>query len=508
MLPALPDISIWCDFSSICQYIDCLNIYFKVSGFEYKTTITNMTELESNVDPRGKTKAPPVIVHSQALNQFKNEPLYIFVDSLDYKFVLFNLVQPGLKQRIFKRSMKKQEESFEVFNQTMRSVSNEQLQDVYVDVLEIIRSRKNITVVEETVEDDDSDSVEMPQKEETFSLGHLIVEDYNWQSEQTSNIRVFLNSLGTKSVLINLEEGRFCLRLWIETNEQYILNILTDTNLTIGGLELILDSMKAESHRLMNCCFKVSSAYGQLLQSFGTPDYTLSLKKFYNSLKPDVNYKKRDFENILDLFLENLLIFLRKSFNQSDYKSSIIALRTLFLNRNIGFSPPKNLQAEIETDFNISACEPEDVILLKEIERAAVTIQAFFKRVYVQNLKRRQISSHKDFASIFEILRKIYTSCFCVEKRLTVCLNFLRTILQKPGISEFFPWIKDLNSVIDIESFTGSSPVTFANWIPICRYLLYCQAERPLIAKICLFGETEQCLIRVFDNDSGLEIPR
>lgn len=104
-----------------------------------------------------------------------------------------------------------------------------------------------------------SRSIKTQLTEKVFSIGHLITKDYNWQSEQTSNIRLFGNSLGARASLTNLEQGRFCLSLWIETEECYILNILSDISHTVGNLELILDNMKTESHRLMNFCVKISS---------------------------------------------------------------------------------------------------------------------------------------------------------------------------------------------------------------------------------------------------------
>lgn len=182
----------------------------------------------------------------------------------------------------------------------------------------------------------------------------------------------------------------------------------------------------------------------------------------------------------------------------------------LFLNPKLGFTPSA-IQTESGTTagYDTRSFTTEDILILKEIERAAVTIQAFFKRIYVRILKRRQNTSDKGYMNNFDHLKKVYTSCFNVEKRLTICMMFLRDLLQRPTVTKFFPLInKDLKSVVKVETFHGSSVVAFANWIPICRYLFYCQYEFPVTVKICLFGEIEQCLIRVFDNDSGIEIPR
>lgn len=261
----LPDISIWCDFTNIASHIDHLHIYFKASGFDHKTTITNMEDLVASVDPRAKAKTSPVIVHSQQLKQFQNEPLYVFVDGLDYKFVLFNLIQAGLTERLVRKSPTVEQETTEVV------VEEEEAEEKFASVLDIIKCRKQLsTISDDQTEDTASYFAETQSKDDVFSMGHLIVEDYNWKSERTSTIRVFLNSLGAKSILTNLRDGRFCLRLWVETNEQYILNILSDTELTIGSLDVVLNAMETESHKLMNYCFLVSSGFGQLVNAFNS----------------------------------------------------------------------------------------------------------------------------------------------------------------------------------------------------------------------------------------------
>lgn len=58
----LPDISIWCDFNNFWQHIDHLHIYFKLTAFEHKTTVTSMAEIELNTDPRAKIKTISVLI--------------------------------------------------------------------------------------------------------------------------------------------------------------------------------------------------------------------------------------------------------------------------------------------------------------------------------------------------------------------------------------------------------------------------------------------------------------
>lgn len=427
------------------------------------------------------------------------------MDSLDYKFILFSLSQPGCRRDLLKVETKMPSQSVENNSEVgvtlMQAISENKL----ASVVEIVRSRRNLAAQEESV-CEPCNSVQTAQpEEEIFSLGHLIVEEYNWQTDRASKIVVFLNSIGMKSILTNFGEGRVCLRLWVEASENYVLNILSDMNLVIGGLELILNHMTTESHRLMNCCFNVSSSYGQLVQSFGTPDYQDHLKKFYCSLRPDTTYKKLIFENVVNTFLENLLFSLRTNLNKNDYNKCATSLRALLFNTRIGYT---GNTAGLINEADTASLPSEDILLLKEIQRAAVSIQAFFKRTYVQILKRRHNTIDKEYLNTFDFLKKIYIMCFSVEKRTDICLGLLRDVLYRADVRQYYTWIKDLDSVINVQSFNGAANVTFAKWIPICRYLFYCQAKHPVIVKICLFGEIEQYLIRVFDNDNSVELPR
>lgn len=478
------------------MHIDYLHIYFKSSLFESNYAITNISEMEVSVDPKAKIliKTPSVIIHSLKLNEYKNEPLYVFMDSLDFKFILFSLSQPGLIEKV------QTPKAVKSLSRSASSYSNE-----FEKLLNCTSSNRFTSTVAEVVQEEENEtilqrSVEMQTREhEIFSLGHFIAEEYNWQTNGTSKVIVFLNSIGTKSILTNFGKGRTCLRLWVDSSDYYVLNVLSDTNLSIGNLELLLDNMTTESHRLMDCCFSVSSSYGQLVQSFGTPDYRDYLKKFYNSLKPDATYKKTTFENIVNTFLENVLSYLQRNLNPNEYNKCATSLRALFLNTKIGYFGESNTESVDEASIQPS---------LRECTRAASTIEAFFKKVYVQILKRRHNPLDKEYLNTFDFLKKIYTMCFSVEKRPDICLGLIRALLKDTNFRRCYSWANDLNSVINIQSFNGSASVTFAKWMPICRYLFFCQLEHPVIVKICLFGEIEQYLIRVFDNDNGQELPR
>lgn len=481
----LEDISVWCDFTKMWLHVDYLHIYFKPSKFETKLSITN------TFIPVAADAMSSVINHSISLNEFDNQPLYLFVDTLDYKFIVFTLSQPGMTKNLMKAKV---------------SVAGS---------VETYENQASLNEVEyECIDYEDYCSYESCKtiSPPVYSMGCFILEEFNWQSEGNTGIKVFLNSIGVRSVLKNFERGRFCMKLWLEFNEQYVLNIISDATVVVGSLEMILDHMTTESHRLLDTCFKASSYYGQLVQSFGTPTYLDYLRQFYNPFKPDTLYRKVQLENICNAFLDEVLCYLEKNLVvKNDYTKCFSAMRVLFMNTRIGFATDSSCRSVslVTTDsVNSESITSEDVSELKKKERAAVTIQAFFKRIYVRKLKQRHSQIDKDYLSTFDYLKRVYTMCFSVEKRSSVCLQMLRKVLKRPEFQEYYSWVKDLNNVVNIQSFRGMTVIPSSNWIPICRYVFYCQQPYPVTVKICLFGEVKKYVLRVFDNDTGQEMPR
>lgn len=480
----LPDNSIWCDFLKVWQHVEFAHIYFKPSRFETNLTITDMP-LEQKTGEKGRGNI--LLNHSLEPVEFRNEALYVFVDSIDYKLMVFNLCHAGLLEGLEMKS-KKLQSTDDNQRISLMSESSSKL----LSVLEIVRSRRSLKTEDETNDTSESKSV--------HSLGSFILEEYNWQNDKIGEVKTFLNSLGTKSTLITFDKGRLCFRLWIQSRGSYCLNILSDVAIAVGNLELILDQMTSESQRLTECCFNISSSYGRLVQAFGTPDYPAALKKFYSSYKPDASPQK----GVHDALLADLLDFLGKTFGESDFNYFAFALRVLFLNTNIGLRGVSFADDEVD---DIESFTSQDISILKEVERAAVTIQAFFRRIHVQRLKKRHEQTDNEYMKIFEALKKIYEACFSVDKRLSVCLGFMRSLLKRPEFEKCYSWAKDLESVVEVQSFAGTCGAVLSNWVPICRYVFHCE-EVNVVVKIVLFGEIKQRLVRVFDNDNGREIRR
>lgn len=81
-----PDPSMWLDFDQLKDIIHHITIYFQPRCFKDKTMISDLQFPNKAVDFR-------YTISRQ--DQSVREPIYLFMDSVDYKFVIFNLCQMG-----------------------------------------------------------------------------------------------------------------------------------------------------------------------------------------------------------------------------------------------------------------------------------------------------------------------------------------------------------------------------------------------------------------------------
>lgn len=81
-----PDPSMWLDFDQVKDIIHHITIYFQPRCFKDKTMISDLQFPNQTADFRYTISTQDGGVR---------EPIYLFMDSMDYKFVIFNLCQMG-----------------------------------------------------------------------------------------------------------------------------------------------------------------------------------------------------------------------------------------------------------------------------------------------------------------------------------------------------------------------------------------------------------------------------
>lgn len=81
-----PDPAIWLDFDQLKDIIHHITIYFQPRCFKDKTMVSDL---------QFPNKAADFRYNISTQDGGFREPIYLFMDSVDYKFVIFNLCQMG-----------------------------------------------------------------------------------------------------------------------------------------------------------------------------------------------------------------------------------------------------------------------------------------------------------------------------------------------------------------------------------------------------------------------------
>lgn len=294
------------------------------------------------------------------------------------------------------------------------------------------------------------------------------------------------------------------------------MEIMSDSPFVVGSQELINEHMAKESESIVEFCFNVSSAFGKLIQKFGTPEYVEGMRHLFSCLKPEAPVTKNESKIIEEAFLDQLLYEIEASFSSEKLPLVLLSLQVLFLNPNRKlFKQLKRTSFYITKELERCMCEvnsDDELMLLKKKERAAVTIQAVFKKLFVRKLLSLHKQEAGDHLLIFETLKSIYNSIFSVQNRLSKGLLLLRKfILKNSKMQELrarYAFYSDLRGVIDLKNFTGRIQ-TYANrWVLIARYVFRCNTSDPVLMKVSLFCDLPRYVVRVFDNDTAKEMPR
>lgn len=445
------DQSVWVDFSDIEVHINTLHIFFRPSQF-----VTNIQLSNCRVDQsKDKLKKTEEKLHQElkwplSLKDSRNEPLYLLVDSLDKNLLILHLCQSGYVSRIV--------------------------------------------------------SPLMPTEEKPYA--YAVLEEYNWQNNVISTIHLFLRTIGSRTMLLYLPAGRAIYKLWIWCNNDYCLNILCNISLTVGTVDNIFDAMHAESLLLSKLTQDVGTAFGNLVQSFGTTTYIEQMRKFYKVYIPGISANKATLRKLYNEFISILL-------EQIPAKHQIDALKVLFLDPNISRNTKKTRSMiynheTLNREFVLQ--EPEDKTEIRIKERAAVKIQSIMKCIYIRNLLERRKQNNKRYCETYDILKDIYYNIFSDTKR-TLCMTMLKHLYLKCDELHHTFMHNEILKAVDIKVQKGTvSPTTSTNvsgsWIFITRQKFINKSPEALVMRVALFANLSKHIVRIFNNDNLEEIRR
>lgn len=436
------------------SYIEFLYIFFRPSQFDGFVQLSNVTSLEQLTQAKDKSKKVEEKVHQVlkwplTIKDSRNEPVYLLIDSLSPKLLILNLSQIGHVDRIM------------------------------IPMIDI--------------------------DEDPFA--NFVLENYDWQTNKTGGVQMYLSTTGSKALLLYLRPGRVVCKLWIWCNNNYVLTLLCNVNITIGTLDVVFDGMNSESILLGKLAQEVGTAFGALVQAFGTPMYPEEIRKFNTSYKPNIQMSKRKSRELYEEFL-NILI------KNLDNYEAVFALKTLFIEPNItpsGFKKPVPIEKPYEIyeseSMLYSEYSEEDIDAIKVQELAAVKIQSLFKTIFLKKLLDRHKQGNKGYYQIYELLKKIYYDIFSDSKR-NMCMKLLKQLYLNREDLKNTSLYKELWKVVDIKSYKGQATTTEDQWIFITRQKFINKSPDPLIMRAALFANLPEYVLRIFDNDTLQEVRR
>ncbi|XP_043494939.1 androglobin-like [Polistes fuscatus] len=496
----IEDISFWCDFNKMASYVKTVQLFYKPEYFEFTLRMSDSFSLDDQKKMnlasreqkrRGSKKSPTSdVVHGDSIEfmntyawprtmkSSRNEPLYLFCDSLEDKFFLINL--SSMEERLPFSSL----------------VSNEE-------------------------EVDDSITIRLSSE----NVSYLIVEKHSWFFRPTeSRTLISISTSGTKSSVLELKGGRHLLRIYCRSESRCFVSISSNTIFHVGDRLKIHRLMITESDRIDFLVKHVSNSIAKAFLSFGSKDYISNLMTFYRSYMPDLRgfTERRDrafFKQIHEHFMEELLESIKMIFQSEDVPEILSSLRIFFLDPTIGLKRHKTSSiifdvfreiddsSSLKENYSSESIDGEMVWI--DYNQAARVIQSFFKMVIVKRYKQRHDTNHKDHSKILTSLLKI-AELFDYSNGESLACSLLRKVIQKnQRFNEAYPCSKDFQYVLKIQECKGSLLNVKPNqWIPITRLIVNAKENETIFGTIQLFTNLPSYNLRLFNNETGREIWR
>ncbi|XP_053997884.1 uncharacterized protein LOC128886751 [Hylaeus anthracinus] len=486
------DISFWVDFNKMEPYVRDVHFFYKLDLFQYTAKVSD--RLTSRLqDHRSETKkgsrtgskrsSPSkepdfVDVHCwpQKMSPTRNEPLYIFTDSLEEKFFLID---------------------FSTFQ-------------VRVDP-------RASTVPMSGEGDRKTSSSSIPVVDEDY----LIVEKHNWfrRPKKTYSL-VYIQTAGTRSTVMELKPGRHLLRVYCRSESNCFLTISSDTSFQLGDRKRMYQLMSIESETIDQAVRHISNSLSRAYQSFGTETYQEALMAYYDSYMPPPenirNRSKAFYDNIHECFIDEQVQLIRKILPADQLPGVLWSLRVFFLNPIIGmqcFNPMlmmlKNMRESTTTKYSTNSSQERFNHGNPVDHYAATIIQSFFKMLMIRKYRRIHDPSHAQHQLVLENLAKV-AELFDYNKRESLAAQMLRNILRQfDRLQDVYPCTRDFEYTLQVQELTGTLGNVKSNqWLPMARFTVNPRITETVFAGVDLFVDVPRYSVRVFDNETEHEMLR
>ncbi|CAG9827117.1 unnamed protein product [Diabrotica balteata] len=494
---AYEDITEWLDYENIYQSLQLISIYYRGSSFNVKTRVSNIT----NENIKKETRYPfakkleqlhgmewKEVIYPVILQKRRNEPIYLFCDSLFKQSVVINLSQT-INDSIF---IEKHKET------VIGVVEPEEVECGLCPTTFLERIKKNVEP-KKAVKSDVYKKVQAYSKRD-IPESSIVISKFSWCSQKVNDYLGELSTTGTSSYVLNLNPGQHILMIWIQTNGSYCLQFFSNTYLCIGNLEETLTLMNNDPLLFKYAYLKFTEDLQNLIYSFGIKDEFLSaLRDFYRSYKPQNKLCKKDTNLIHDLFLKEFFEIITTRFGPETLKAVKILLRKW------QFDDTCRCVVRDPSIFCYPLSEKENKYV--EIMNKNVTkIQSFFRGVYERIMTSHHDTKSKRFSATTEILYKVCEK-FDEHNKILGAYTLCKFI-ENPDMKQFkqhYAWYEDKLKKLCTVQYCHMNNIE-KGWNLITRQSFLVRSGPPIKIRIHVFCDMDQYVVRVFDNDTSKEM--
>lgn len=354
-----------------------------------------------------------------------------------------------------------------------------------------------------------------PKKENIGSSenGYLILEKHNWfvETDQT-NESVTVSTTGIKTTVLELEAGRQLLRIYRSSNATLMI-ISSNTPFYLGNRTTIQQIMMTESKQVKLMAKKISDNLRAAYQSFGTKDYLVMLKNYYQSYMPSLQEESLAINKnirmlIHNAFMEEQVRLITEAFSDEELEKTLHVLRVFFLNPDIRleyFNFDRQQTTERKNLQNIPTMKiSENNKEVSEYNHKATIIQSFFKMARVKGYKDIHNPDHPLHTQMCKYLQKL-SDLF--DSFLTSQL--LRNVINRHRLRDLYPCSKDFAHVLNIQELRGTlENINYEQWFPIARFVINPKLAETVFPIFELLIDVPHVALRIFTNQDLREMPR
>nr|CAD7445160.1 unnamed protein product [Timema bartmani] len=357
-----------------------------------------------------------------------------------------------------------------------------------------------------------NEDFEMLRSRKPMFSACITVEKYSWNDFKIKEPINFVKTFGMKSIIVDMEEGRNVLRVWVRSDSAYVAHFMSNFPLFVCHREHLWNVLQRDCEKIRRFGSEVSAKFLALIQQFGRDEYAKARSEFYQEINTlTITPTSRPCLHVA--FFNEMLKVIRMYITSNDeLKQCINALRVMLLRLDL-YLVSKKVQ-DYGTVINPEALvfDSYSVSLKKEqVEiSAALFIQALFSRNLLNKMKALHNPNNKIHKTIAEKLRKINDVVFNVNRRDTTVSKMVWSVFtEDPALMEVCSFKYDLDLVLNVTEWKSSATNALPHtWVPLIHATLQCHATSPTLCVVEVNCPLQVYMVRIFDNDSMKEMTR